>query len=175
MRQKKLIIGLLVMLALVVSSFTYAYWNTVVAPADDVAAGTVTIGQGNTITTTVVVGNVNDTSALVPTAYAATAGVEDTVALSFSVDWSDVAGAADGTNGTLAVTIDSYTLDTLTEAQIDAMFTITVTSGTGAIVAGTAQPVIVTVVFFAEPSTETIYNQVALDTLTFNLTFTVTI
>ncbi len=174
MRQKKLVIGLLVMLALVVSSFTYAYWNNITAPADDTAAGTVTIGEGDTITTTVVVGNVSDTSALVPTTYVATPGVEDTAALSFSVNWSGGSGSA-GTPGTLTATIDSYTLGTLTETQIDDMFTITVTSGTGAIVAGTLQNVIITVVFTTEPGSETIYNQVALGTLTFNLTFSVTV
>ena len=44
MRQKKLVIGLLVMLAVLVSGFTYAYWYTVADPADAATTGTITIG-----------------------------------------------------------------------------------------------------------------------------------
>jgi hypothetical protein len=171
MRQKKLVIGLLVMLAVLVSGFTYAYWNTVVAPAYYTDFGTITIGQGNTYTTAVSVANVDDTSALVPTGYGSVG--DDTAALSFTVNWTGA--GAEGSAGTLSVSIDSYSFTGLTTAEIDAMFSITVTSGEGAIVVGTPGTVVVTVVFENEPATLALYNTVALGTLTVNLTFSVAV
>lgn len=174
MRSKKLGIGLLLLLAVAVTTGTFAYWASSVSGDSDVVAASVTIGSGSAVTTTITVGDLADSSALVPTAHAATPGTEDTVALTMSVAWAADADGAAAIDGTLGVTIDSYTLGTLTEAQIDAMFSISVTSGTGAIVEGTPQNVVVTIVFQNEPGTKAIYDEVALGTLALSLTFDIT-
>lgn len=174
MKSRKLIIGLLITLALVVSSATFAYWASAVNGNSDTATATVTIGQGGTVETTVTVADLSDTSALVPTAYVEVGVTTDTATLTLPVLWADTGDAATGATGTLAVTIDSKTLGTLTAAQIDAMFTITVTSGTGAITLDNSQDVVITVEFTNEPATQAIYDQVANGTLSLGLTFTVT-
>jgi hypothetical protein len=171
MRQKKLVIGLLVMLALAVSGFTYAYWAGTITGNNDTAVGTITIGEGGTVSTTVSVDNLGLNSAgLVPTAYVVTAG-DDYVDLTFSVLW-DGTGAT-GASSTLSVSSVVYALTGLTSAEIDAMFSYSVQSGTGAIVAGTAQDVVIRVTFDTEPSTIAIYDLVATKTLSLTFTFTV--
>lgn len=176
MKSKKLGIALLALLALVTTSGTFAYWASSVAGDADVANASVTIGQGNAVTTTVTLGGptAGGSAALIPTAYA-TPGTEDTATLTYTVDWdADAAGAA-GIPGTLAVTFSNKSLGTLSEAQIDAMFSFTVTSGAGAITEGGQNTVVITVVFGTEPATAAIYDQVANGSLTFDITFTVTV
>ena len=173
MKSRKLRIGLLLLLALVVTTGSFAYWASSVAGDSDVVAASVTIGTGNAVTTTITVADLADTSALIPTAYGV-AGTDDTAILTLPVAWDADLGGADGSIGTLSVVLDSYTLGTLTEAQIDAMFSITITSGTGSITEGTPQDVVITIVFGTEPTTQAIYSQVANGTLALSLTFTIT-
>jgi hypothetical protein len=169
MKRKNLILGFLVLLMVLVSGFTYAYWAGTVTGNNDAATGTVTIDEGEVVTTTVVVADETGTNPMVPTAYAL--ANEDTATLTFTIDW-DGTGAT-GATGDLVISIDSYTLGTLTEAEIDAMFSITPQVGV-VVTAGTLQTATVTIVFHTEPATEAIYNQVANGTLEINLTFTVT-
>lgn len=171
MKSRKLGIGLL-LLALVVTTGSFAYWASGVTGNSDTTAASVTIGSGNAVTTTVAVADLADLSALIPTAYG-TPGTDDTAALTLPVLWTATAGGA-GATGTLSVTLDSYTLGTLTEGEIDAMFTITVTSGTGAITEGVSQDVVITILFGTEPATQAIYDEVAAGNLVLNYTFTVT-
>lgn len=174
MKSRKLVIGLLITLALVVSSATFAYWASSVNGNSDTATATVTIGEGGTAETTVTVADLNDTSALVPTAYVEVGVTTDTATLTLPVLWADTGDQASGATGTLAVSVTSKTLGTLTEAQIDAMFTITIVSGTGAITVDNSQDVVITVEFTTEPGTQAIYDEVANGTLTLSLSFTVT-
>lgn len=172
MKSRKLAIGLLLMLAMVVTTGSFAYWATSFAGDSDVVAATVTIGTGNAVTTTITVADLADTSALIPTAYGV-AGTDDTAVLTLPVAWDADLGGADGETGTLSVVLDSYTLGGLSELQIDAMFSITVTSGTGSITEGTPQDVIITIVFTTEPATKLIYDAVDLGTLAMSFTFSV--
>lgn len=169
MRQRKLIIGLLVMLALVVSSFTYAYWASTINQSADVP-GTVTIGEGGTTTVTASFGGAS-ASDLVPSAYDG----DDTAVLTFPVSWAEDVLDTAGGSGTLTVAIESYSLGSLTEAQIDAMFSITITQGQGSVITidGAAVNVQVTVVFHTEPATKALYDIVANGTLSVTLSFTV--
>jgi hypothetical protein len=179
MKSRKLGIALLLMLALVVTSGTFAYWaSSISGDAATQSGASVTIGEGNAVTTTVTVTGptAGGATGLVPTAYAATAGVEDTATFTYAVDWdADSAEAGSGFTGDLAVTFSNKSLGTLTPAEIDAMFNFVVTSGDGAITEGAAPGnVVITVTFATEPATQAIYNEVALGTLTFDATFTVT-
>lgn len=168
MKQRKIVIGLLVMLALAVSGFTFAFWSSGLTGNFDVASGTIAIGEGDSVTTTVVVENESNSVPMVPTAYAI--GSEDTVVLTFDIDWTGT--GATGALGNLVISVNSYTLGTLSEAEIDAMFTITPETGV-VVTNGTTQQATVTVVFTTEPASQAIYNQVANGTLEINLTFTV--
>ena len=165
--KRKLVIGLLITLAVLISGFTFAYWASGITGDNEVATGTITIGSGEAVTTTVVVtGEAVDTD-LTPGNYQA---------LVYSVNWSgeNAAGAA-GAAGTLAVGSVIYSgLGDLTSAGIDAMFDFVVTSGDGAIIAGTPQDVTMTITFTNEPANKIIYDKVANGTLTVQFTFTVT-
>jgi len=172
MKSKKLAIGLLLMLSVVVTTGSFAYWANSIAGDSDVVAASVTIGTGNDVTTTITVADLADTSALIPTDYGV-AGTDDTAELTLPVAWDADLGGADGATGTLSVVLDSYTLGTLTEDEIDAMFSITVTSGAGAITEGISQDVVITIVFGTEPASKLIYDEVDLGTLAMSFTFSV--
>ena len=179
MKQRNLIIGLLVMLAVAVSGFTFAFWSAGVTGDSDVAVGTIEIGQGDAVTTTVTVADVADAGLLVHTGYQDDTTTFDDLTLTFSVAWDEDDTGAAGTTGTLNVTVDSYdivddlgTTTGLTTAQIDAMFTIVVTSGDQeTMTLNGTQNVVVTVTFTDEPATKAIYDKVANGTLKINLTF----
>lgn len=94
MKRTKLGIGLLLMLALVVTTGTFAYWATsVTGPTNTDQVGTVNIGAGGTVTTEyTITGGGTATGALVPAAYAD----NNTTFASRSIVW-DVAWNDDGT------------------------------------------------------------------------------
>lgn len=179
MKQRKLVIGLLVILAVAVSGFTFAFWSAGVTGGSDTAVGSIEIGTGEAVTTTVTVGNQSDAGLLVPDGFEDDTTTFDNIDLTFNVVWTQDATGAEGTTGTLNVSIDSYDIvdelnDTtgLSKAQIDAMFTIVVTSGDQeSMTLGGNQDVVVTVTFVNEPATEDIYEMVASGTLKINLTF----
>lgn len=169
MKQRKLVIGLLVLLAVAVSGFTFAFWSSGVTGNSDTATGTVLIGEGDAVTTTVTVDPENDTNPMVPTAYKT--GTEDTVVLTFDIDW--VGTGATGTLGNLAISVTDKTLGTLTPTEIEAMFTITPQAGV-VVTAGTTQTATLTIVFANEPASQAIYAQVANGNLVLDLTFAIT-
>ncbi len=180
MRQKKLVIGLLVMLAVLTSGFTYAFWSAGVTGNADTAVGTISIGTGDAVTTTVTVADLTDGGLLVPTGFEDGSTKFDSIDLTFDVAWdADVLGGA-GTTGTLTATIDSYdildlavggTTTGLSLAQIDAMFTFSVTAPTSMSIDGN-QNMVLTVTFANEPATAAVYAMVASGFLQVNLTFT---
>lgn len=184
MKKRGLVIGLLIMLAMLTSGFTYAFWASDISNADTTAVGSINIGQGDTVTTTVAVGDqdlTGGTALLVPVGYED--GVEvSQLDLTFSVNWSGT--GAEGAAGTLAVTVDSVKTVIASPASTNLwsavgnlygdMFTVTVQSGTGAIVAGTPQDVVVRVVFTNEPASQAIYDLVATGVLQVTLSFDVT-
>lgn len=165
MKSRKLAIGLLVALALVVTTGTFAFWASGVTGSSESATGTVTIGSGDAVTTTVVVGDATNAGPLVPVGQTGTNNVD----LTFGVDW-DGSGAT-GATGTLAVSVGTILIDGV---DYSGLFTVTVTSGTGAITAGTNQNVVVNVEFTNEPADQTEYNAVATNDVIVTLTFNVT-
>ena len=176
MKNRKLVVGLLVMLAVVMSTLTFAYWASSVSGSNStVASNSITIGQGEPVTTSVSFAAQNAEDALVPTAYIENTG-DDTSVLTFSVEWNeDTDLDADDTAGTVVATISNYSLGSLTQAQILNMFTFTVDSATAITLDGDAVSYSVSVVFANEPATKAIYDEVASGTLSFDVTFTVTV
>lgn len=178
MKRTKLGIGLLLMLALVVTSGTFAYWASSVTGNSDSTSGsnpTVTIGSGGVVTTTVsLTANGTTGAALVPTAYG-TPGTDDTATFTYNVDWTQAGTAADGATGTLAATTAWVSAGSITDGPtIEAMFTATTTADT-AVTLGDTTAMVITVVFDTEPATQALYDQLQTGALlTLEITFTVT-
>jgi hypothetical protein len=110
MKQRKLVIGLLVMLAVAVSGFTFAFWAgsvTITQAADE--TNIITIGEGNTAATTVVISENNTLGTLVPVGKTgdSVGTTVDSILLTFTVDWnSDTAELlAEGAEGALAANV----------------------------------------------------------------------
>lgn len=175
MRQKKLIIGLLVMLALVTSGFTYAYWYTVTGSNAD-TTGEVTVGTGKSFTTSVTVGSETGSS-LVPSgmaAYSNEVDATDSLELTFQVSWDEVSTSAlTSETGSIAVTVTNVQLDSSTTL---AATYVTVTPGTAPSVTvnGAAVDVIITVTL-GTPADATAYALIAGKTITFDVNFAVTL
>jgi hypothetical protein len=171
MRQKSLVVGLLVVLAFLVSGFTYAFWASDVNQAAAVP-GTVTIGEGGESTVTLDFDGAS-TGALVPAGFDY---VGPSVAvLSFSVEWvEDVANTADA-DGELLVALGTPTMAGLDLAQINAMFTYSITSGQGAAIEmnGSSVLVQITVTFANAPASQAIYTLVQSNTFSIPVTVTV--
>lgn len=165
MKSRRMIIAVLLFVAVAVSSATFAFWASGVTGNDDTATGTVTIGEGDAVTTTVNVNDESDSGPLVPDGYSGTSNVD----LTFEVDWQG--SGAEGATGTLGVTVDSIEVDGVDKSNL---FTVTVSSGTGAITAGTPQNVVINVDFENEPADQSEYNEVATNDVIVSLTFDVT-
>ncbi|KFZ27188.1 MAG: hypothetical protein KQ78_00647 [Candidatus Izimaplasma bacterium HR2] len=169
MKSRKFGIGLLIMLAMVVTTGTFAYWTSGLAADSEVTAPTVTIGTGSTTASIVaLVQGATTGSALVPTGHGG-----DTATFTIAVDWDEVTTSDfSGDVGDLVVTV-VWSMTGLTDAQLEAMFShsipvTTITEGAA------AQDVVVTVIFDTEPSTQAFYDLVESGTLTATFTFTVT-
>lgn len=164
MRQKKLVITLLVLLAFVVSGFTYAYWASSIAVAiEDNNGATITIGSGQVVNTTATVGTVEvDGSGLIPDSVAP--GNEDTAVITIPVTWASGVAGSVGATGTLVVSdpVLSTTDDVVTTAQLNAMFTVTLTVPSVAINIGETEEVVITVKFANEPASKAIYDALVL-------------
>lgn len=107
MKAKNLVVALLVVIALAVSGFTYAFWAAGVAEASQTAVGTVEVGTGNTVESTVSVGeavNSQGANALVPAGFAE-AGKIVSLTLTFSVSWASTGLDASGLSSTLTVAL----------------------------------------------------------------------
>lgn len=180
MKKRGLVISLLVLLAVITSGFTYAFWAAGVTGANDAAAGSITIGEGNQVTTTVAVDDLALVNAsLVPKAYTSTPGThvegESYVDLTFDIIWNEVNAGATGTTSTVSLSniVWSVTPGTLTSAQLDAMFDAVIQGSNVVTLNATHNYVVVRVSFEVEPATQAIYEQLATGTLTATLTFLV--
>jgi len=173
MKSRKLGIGLLLMLAVVVTTGTFAYWTSGLAADSEVTAPTVTVGTGSDTASIVALVQGSSTgSALVPTGQGVD-GTDDTATFTIAVDWDEVNGTDfTGATGDLVVTV-VYSMAGFTDAQLQVLFSHSVNVAT--ITEGAAsQNVIVTVVFDTEPANVTEYNAIITKTLTVTMTFTVT-
>jgi len=167
MKSRKLGIGLLLLLALTVTTGTFAYWASSITDADTTGTGTVAIGTGQAVTTTVAVTNQTG-GPLVPVDQTGTNNVN----LTFPVLWtSDNAATGDDLTGVLAVTVDSIEID---GTDYSGLFTVTISSGTGAITEDASQDVVVNVEFTLEPADADEYTDVTSDSLIVTLSFDVT-
>lgn len=187
MRQKSLVITLLVVLAFLVSGFTYAYWASSVTGNNDTATGTIQIGEGNEVATTVTVGDQTGAGPLVPVGLVSISpmGSVDYVILQFSVAWTSAGGKANGVAGTLAFGAteieidgdDTYAGLVNITYQIGGTVTGSTLNGDGstAITTGGSAVIVFVKVTLTEPGSQAIYNAIANGEITFTGTFTVTV
>lgn len=103
MRRRSLLIGLLIVLSFALTSFTYAFWASgVTGPDNQVADGTIQIGDGEQVTTSVTLTGDNFTGGkLVPSGLAnAGEGEVDEIELTFTVVWNATATPGASLTGT---------------------------------------------------------------------------
>ena len=167
-KKRKLVIGMLILLATLVSGFTFAYWASNVSGDTDTATGTVTIGTGDAVTTTATVSDVTNSGPLVPVGHSGTNQVD----LTFNLLWtSNNDATGDALTGVLAVNIDSVQIEGVDYSHL---FTVTLVSGDGAITEDSSQAIVINVEFTNEPADATEYALVATKSLVITITFTVT-
>ncbi|HOI85914.1 MAG TPA: hypothetical protein PLP48_07550 [Acholeplasmataceae bacterium] len=186
MKKRGLVISLLVLLAVITSGFTYAFWAASVSGASDTAVGTVEIGEGNAVTTSVTVGDETSAGQLVPVGRAASSqGTPvEYVILQFEVNWAASGTAADGATGTLAVTIDEVKIAgsttnaglVVTAYQIGGSVTGSTLNadGNNAITVNGSTVTVFVKVTLTEPTSQAQYNAINGEDITFNVNFVIT-
>jgi predicted ribosomally synthesized peptide with SipW-like signal peptide len=185
LRKKNLVLVLLVLFALAVSGTTYAYWASSVTGSNDTAVGTINIGSGNTVSTTVTVGDANGgTDLLVPEGHDVDTNEVDYVMLQFTVAWDSTGLDASGYASTLSFGSSNIQIGGTTTGyedlvnisyQIGGTVTGSTLNGDGstAIIADGADVTVFVLVTLTEPADQTAYNAVAGQVITFTGTFTV--
>jgi hypothetical protein len=171
MKSKKLVVSLLVMLAVVMSTLTFAYWATGISGNSDVASNTIQIGSGDAVTTTVAVSDSASSALdLVPVGREESGTSVSSITYTFDVVWAGTSSASDtaGATGDLSAAI------VLSGADASELALFTVSTYTGASVTyGDTTQVTVTVTFTNEPADQAQYNLIANAELNLSVTFTI--
>ena len=171
MRNKKLVVALMVVLAVAVSTFTFAYWATGISGDNDVATNTITIGSGDAVTTTVVVSDVASSALeLVPVGREESGVSVSSITYTFDIVWAGTTSALDtaGAHGDLSASI---VLSGAAAPEL-ALFTVSTYAGANVVYGSTTQ-VLVTVTFTHEPADQDQYNLIASKVLSLAVTFTI--
>jgi hypothetical protein len=184
MKQRKLVIGLLVMLAVAVSGFTFAFWASSVSVTDDTESTTINIGEGQAVTTTVVANpDVTNGKALVPSGRVVDSNTEsDSIVITFEVAWTETGTAVDGIAGTLSYTLgdievadDSNGTNAVVNPNDLVNVDVVLTDGAAiGVNDGNTYTVTVTITL-DEPADQNEYNSVAGQVILFDLTFEITV
>jgi hypothetical protein len=189
MKKRGLVIGLLIMLAVITSGFTYAFWANGVLGNNDTAVGTINISEGEDVATTVNVADVTAGKELVPAGYVVDTNTQtDSAALQFSVAWTTASTALNGSTSVGDIVITSsvkfYTFDGTNYvevlaadplyAQIAAHVVVTADGGNAStITLGATATTINYNVTLLEPSNQTEYDFFANGKIEVTFTFTV--
>jgi hypothetical protein len=173
MKSRKLGIALLVMLAFVVTSGTFAYWAAgVTGPSASDTTGTITIGSGNTATTTFSFTSTTDSdSLLVPSGFENGTTTFATLPLSYELQWitDGVGGTVDltgtTTTGTLSVSIAVVVIDddglTDVTASVGSLISVTEVDTPASITLGAAAATYSFNVTMSEPADQAEYDLLA--------------
>ena len=171
-KKRKLVLSLFVIVFTLLATVTatYAYWASTISVDDDTATGTVTIGEGDIVTSEVTVTSQTNGGLLVPVGHAGGLDV-DNVNLTFPVIWTtDNDTGADAFTGTLSVVVESIEINGV---DYSGLFKVTIVSGTGSITEDVSQSVVINVEFTNEPENATEYGLVANENIVVTLTFKV--
>lgn len=184
MKKRGLVISLLVMLAVITSGFTYAFWASgIAADTSTNSAGVIQVGQGATVTSEV---NITDVSfdqegkKLVPVGFAGVDPLkQESVTLVFTVDWDSLGADASGLSSLLSVSLTGATNGTPAEnAAVLAMIN-TLFDGAGAgtneytIISDGSSVTVSVDVSIDEPADIAAYNMLANKSITLTFSFTV--
>ena len=174
MNKRGLVIGLLVMLAVITSGFTYAFWAAGIGADSKTATGTISVGTGETVTSTVNVGaavNSQGADDLVPAGFGG-AGKITSLTLTFSVDWDSTGLDASGLTSTLTVALTGA--ENENEVDVTSLFSAAFNNGGSYTIIsdGSAVSVIATITMF-EPADKAEYDLVAGLDVTLSFSFSV--
>jgi len=174
MKKRGLVIGLLVMLAVITSGFTYAFWANSVLADSEAVVGNVEIGTGEDVTVQVSIGaQGGSTLDLVPVGFIENAVTQDDeIIISFVVTWVDDAALDGIDDAAVAVLIENIEVNNVANPYGLISVVEQVGNPTTIALAGTAT--FYFVITMGEPADQTEYTAVAGLGITFDLTFTVT-
>ena len=183
MKKRNLVIGLLIMLSVIVSGFTFAFWASGVNGNQNVASGSVTIGQGGVAETVVTVDDQTLGNALLPKTQSTT---NNNINLIFNVNWAEDATIqlqGSTVTGTLTATAVFVRIDKQDETNsglnvtaIESMFTLgtpVYQGGNQTITMGTQKQVTINLEFTTEPATKAIYDLIQQGKIVIQVTFVV--
>jgi hypothetical protein len=177
------------MLALVVTTGTFAYWASgVTGPANDTTVGTVTIGTGEAITTEyVITGDPQSVGNLVPNTYEDGVTTFNSRTITWGIQWADDGTAnanANGATGDISATYTwvAYALDGVTVIANSAgsvttySGTITVTPGANptSMTLDAAQSTFSWAITMGEPSSKAQYDLIAGGSIVVTITYEIT-
>lgn len=189
MKKRNLVIGLLIMLSVIVSGFTFAFWHGTI-DLNETESTSITIGSGREVLVTADLAAFN--VSLVPV------GKEDlsnennaasSVVLTYTLNYEDTAEYASAT--TFTTVLNNISLNGMTAERIDFLFNIVITidgnnynvtydtvnavwlnTASGNITKDAAETITITVTFANEPADADEYDLVATKALTFDVVFT---
>eukprot|EP01155_Anaeramoeba_flamelloides_P023097 Anaeramoba_flamelloidesa630_267.p2 GENE.a630_267~~a630_267.p2 ORF type:complete len:183 (+),score=20.20 a630_267:882-1430(+) len=176
MKSKKLVVSLLVMLAVVMSTLTFAYWASGVTGESEIASNTITVGSGDSVTTEVnFTGLSNISTAIVPTSIDEN---NDSITYVYTVVWDETSndsvltGSTATLSATAALAIPSSNPTNVTSNELD-LFDVSVSIGNASLTFGDSTTVTITVIFDTEPADQAQYDLIASAVLDLNVTFTI--
>ncbi len=167
MKQRKLIIGLLVTLAVAVSGFTFAFWSNIDL-SDEIASTSVTIGEGRQASFTAAL-DAAGTGTLVPSGEQGNSispTPVESVTFTFNVEWSDNAF----TGGTADLTVS---VGNISNATAELYLDFSDVTAPATLTEGAAPVTVTIVVTLDEPDNETDYLAIINGTVTFDVTFSI--
>ncbi|MDA3931575.1 MAG: hypothetical protein PF513_02425 [Tenericutes bacterium] len=170
MRSKKLVIGLLLLLAVVFTTGTFAYWASI--DNTEVTGATIQIGSGREVTVTASLGAID--VSLVPVGEVDNSNelnAASSVTLTYTLSYTDTAVYA--TDASYTVSLSNYSLGSITETRILELFSFSETADL-TITAGTDETITILVTFLTAPADQAEYDIIIANDLTFDVTFDVT-
>lgn len=176
-KSKKLVaLGLAAVALFSTVGVSLAYWASSVTGNNTQATGTVNVGEGSTVTTTVSVADATAGKALVPAGFVVDADTQTAQAdITFSVSWTSTGADGAGATSTLSVAQVSKTAynaaDADVTATVGALYNVTY-PGDVAIVADAAAITVHVLVTLTEPTIAQ-YASVANGSLVLEVSFTV--
>ena len=179
MKKRGLIISVLVLLAVITSGFTYAFWAAGITADSKNQTGTIKVGAGEVVQSSVNIGAaVNSqgaTNKLVPVGFADTNEV-DSLTLTFSVTWTsaDENGANGGDAQGLVSTLTVAKVSAFAGAEdVTSLFNVSGTLSYSITSDAVSATNVIVTVTMTEPSTIAQYNAVANKDVILTLSFSV--
>jgi hypothetical protein len=173
-KQRKVVIALLLVLTLLVTGFTYAYWASGITVTDGTTqTPTIQIGTGKTVTSSVnVTGGTTNALNLVPVGREVSGESVSSITYNYAVKWENASNDNDATGATADLTVGAVLSGA--DASELGLFTVSITAPTAnpyGMTYGDEITVTVVVEFTTEPADAAQYALIANKILTLTVTF----